>query len=84
MCYNLNDECQDLGYAQNAMGVDGKGTPSDHPGNWTDGDTNHLNWGSKKRRRRSLGEKVMSLAFVMLFEALVQHPNQDVQKQLNE
>lgn len=76
MCYNLNGECHDLGCAQNATGAEGKGAPPDHPGHWMDGDITHLNWGS--RRRRSLGEKVMSLGAGLLFEVLVRHPNQDV------
>lgn len=43
--------------------------------NWLDGVITHPNWGCTKRRRRkgrSLPEKVTGWGFVTLFEALVQ------------
>lgn len=83
MCYMLNDKCQDLGCAQHAMGAEGEGSPWDHTGNWTDADINHLNWDFMKGRTR-LRERVVSFGLVMLFEALVQYPNQDGQQQLHE
>lgn len=83
MCCNLNKHCES-GHAQNAMATEGKEAPAGPLGSWIAGDITHPNWGSPEKRRGDLGEKVMLSGFVTLFEVLMQHPNQDFQKQLNE
>ena len=77
LCVTVKDNFHGLGYAQNSMVAEGKAAPSDHLDNWIHSDTTLPIWDSMKRRRRSLGEKVMSWGFAMLFALLVQHPNQD-------